>query len=116
MLEHTIGRIYQQGFVKSDFVEDGLLQPGLVALEPVRPPSVTMGGIHTSVDWAKMPAPRCVMHRVMAVGPKDETYDGPALSLEPGDVVVVRTAMAEPIHPNMEPLLVHARHVLAKLK
>ena len=112
MLEHHIGRIYQNGFKAEDFLH---LQPGLVVVTPVRPPSVTLGGIHTSVDWAKMPAPRCVLHKVTVVGPQDENYDGPKLDLAVGDVVVIRTAMAEPVHPELEPLLVHCRHVLAKV-
>jgi len=32
-----------------------------------------------------------------------------------GDVIVIRTAMAEPVHPELEPLLVHCRHILAKV-
>lgn len=112
MLEHTIGRIYQSGFDKEDFER---LQPGLVVVEPVRPPAVTLGGIHTAVDWAQMPAPRCVLHRITVVGPKDESYDGPKLDLAAGDVVIIRTAMAEPVHPSLEPLLIHRRHVLAKV-
>jgi co-chaperonin GroES (HSP10) len=112
VLEHHIGRIYQNGFKAEDFLH---LQPGLVVVTPVRPPSVTLGGIHTSVDWAKMPAPRCVLHKVTVVGPQDESYDGSKLDLAVGDVVVIRTAMAEPVHPELEPLLVHCRHVLAKV-
>lgn len=112
MLEHTVGRIYQNGFQPDDFAH---LQPGLVVLEPVRPPAVTIGGIHTAVDWAQMPAPRCVLHKVVRVGPKDLNCDVPQLDLDVGDVVVIRTAMAEPVHPSLEPLLVHRRHVLAKV-
>ena len=112
MLEHEIGRIYQNGFKAEDFLQ---LQPGLVVVTPVRPPAVTLGGIHTSVDWAKMPAPRCVLHKVAVVGPHDESYDGPKLNLAVGDVIIIRTAMAEPVHPELEPLLVHCRHILAKV-
>lgn len=115
MLEHTVGRIYQNGFTKDDFLPENL-QPGLVLIEPVRPPSVTLGGIHTAVDWAHMPAPRCVLHRVIKVGPDDASYEGPELFLSEGDTVVIRTAMAEPIHPNLEPLLVHKRHILARFE
>ena len=115
MLEHTVGRIYQTGFTADDFFPENL-QPGLVLVEPVRPPSVTLGGIHTAVDWAQMPAPRCILHRVVKVGPDDASYDGPEIALTVGDIVVIRTAMAEPIHPKLEPLLVHKRHVLARFE
>lgn len=112
MLEHQIGRIYQNGFKSEDFLG---LQPGLVVVVPVRPPSVTLGGIHTAVDWAEMPAPRCVLHKVVCIGPEDEKCNVPQLDVSVGDVVVIRTAMAEPVHPALEPLLVHRRHVLAKV-
>ena len=111
MLEHQIGPIYQNGFKDEDFLE---LQPGLVVVVPVRPPSVTLGGIHTAVDWAEMPAPRCVLHKVVCIGPEDEKCNVSQLDVSVGDVVVIRTAMAEPVHPALEPLLVHRRHLLAK--
>lgn len=108
--EHEIARIYQHGFKPDDFNE---LQPGLIVVEPVRPPQTTLGGIVTAEEWHKMPAPRCVLHRVVQVGPFDELCDVPQLRVSVGNVVVVRTSQAEPVHPQLEPLLVHCRHVLA---
>jgi hypothetical protein len=115
MLEHTVGRIYQNGFNADDFQSESL-QPGLVLVEPVRPPAVTLGGIHTAVDWAQMPAPRCILHRIVKVGPDDASYEGPEILVAVGDIVIIRTAMAEPIHPKLEPLLIHRRHILARFQ
>jgi hypothetical protein len=61
----------------------------------------------------------CIAYVVAGVGVIEAAADQHPqtwVGIEPGDVVVVRNAMLEPLHPDLEPLLIHRRHVLAKVR
>lgn len=110
--EHQVACIYQHGWKDEDIRE---LRAGLVLVEPVRPPEKTLGGIDVSPALQKMPGQACLLYRVIKVGPPDTSNQEPLLAIEPGDVVVTRNAMLDPIHHNRNVLVIHHKHILAKV-
>jgi|31_taG_2_1085359.scaffolds.fasta_scaffold36097_2 co-chaperonin GroES (HSP10) len=110
MLDHTSARIHQNGFVANDFAE---LATNLLLVEPIYPPEQSLGGIVTGQAWQTLPGNRMLMFRVVAHGEQSGCDEWPAESFSVGDVLVIRNAMAEPVHPNLEFLVVNMRHVLA---
>jgi hypothetical protein len=87
------------------------LAPNSVVVEPVLPPNQTESGI--LLKEGDIPGTAAICFRVLDVGP--ETYP-PPMSIGDGDIVVVRNAMLEPIHPAMDILVIEAKHILARLK
>lgn len=100
------------------YIED--ITPNTLLLLPLRRPGVSKGGVYTAVDEQKGTlGTNCIAYVVAGVGPTAAAADQHPqtwLPVEPGDVVVVRTAMLEPLHPDLEPLSIHRRHVLAKIR
>ena len=37
-------------------------------------------------------------------------------AIKPGDIVVPRNQMLEPLHPDLEPLLIHRMHILSVVR
>ncbi len=84
--------------------------PNSIVVEPVLPPNQTASGIQ--LQQGDVPGTAAIAFRVLQVG--ESTYPWP-VSVDDGDIVVVRNAMLEPIHPAMDILVIEAKHVLAKL-
>lgn len=79
-------------------------------VEPVLPPNQTSSGIQ--LQQGDVPGTAAIAFRVLRR--PFQTYDWP-MDIEVGDIVIVRNAMLEPIHPAMDILVIEAKHVLAKL-
>jgi hypothetical protein len=96
------------------------LAPNTALLMPIRRPGKSEKGIYTSVDEVKGTlGTACIAYIVVGVSAVVETNeDKPAtwLPVEPGDVVVVRSAFLEPLHTDLEPLAIRRRHILAKIR
>ena len=96
------------------------LAPNTALLMPIRRPAKSSGGIVTAVDEVKGTlGTACIAYIVVGVSAVVETNeDKPAawMPVEPGDVVVVRTAFLEPLHPDLEPLTIRRRHILSKIR
>lgn len=96
------------------------LAPNIALLMPIRRPAKSSGGIVTAVDEVKGTlGTACIAYIVVGVSAVVETNeDKPAawMPVEPGDVVVVRTAFLEPLHPDLEPLTIRRRHILSKIR
>ena len=96
------------------------LAPNTALLMPIRRPAKSSGGIVTAVDEVKGTlGTACIAYIVVGVSAVVETNeDKPAawMPVEPGDVVVVRTAFLEPLHPDLEPLTIRRRHILLKIR
>jgi hypothetical protein len=96
------------------------LAPNTALLMPIRRPGKSGGGIVTVVDEVKGTlGTACIAYAVCGVGPVWPTNeDNPDawLPVEDGDIVVVRTAFLEPLHPDLEPLAIRRRHILAKIR
>lgn len=105
----TLQRLYTRPkSLTVDMLED--VAPNSIVIEPVLPPNQTASGIH--LKEGEIPGTAAIAFRVLQVG--ESTYPWP-VSLGAGDIVVVRNAMLEPIHPAMDILVIEAKHVLAKL-
>lgn len=100
-------RIYVEGFKAADFQ---MLKPGLVIVEPIRPPEL-LRGIH-SPESKQVPGSACLLFKVLAVA---DQMPGDALQLIPGDVVTVRNAHLDPVQPNQNVLSIKVEHVLSRL-
>ena len=99
---------------------DGLA-PNTVLVMPLRKPETSTGGIVVSVDENKGTlGTNCLAYVVVGVG--ENVSDGrdlqPSmwLEVEPGDCVVLRNGMLEPLHPDLEPLAIHRMHLLARVR
>ncbi len=79
-------------------------------VEPVLPPNQTTSGIQ--LQQGEVPGTAAIAFRVLGRG--FQSYDWP-MGIDAGDVLIVRNAMLEPIHPAMDILVIEAKHVLAKL-
>lgn len=122
MLEtNTIARIYTATTDSLRVGDVAALAPNLVMVAPVRPPAKSAGGLFLpgagdDDDSRKVIGTAAILYRVLAVGPTrdvagSEEWMIPAV----GDVLSVRTSMLDPMHPELEPLVIHRRHVLAVL-
>lgn len=96
------------------------IAPNTALLLPLRRPARSVGGIVTAVDEVKGTlGTACIGYIVVGVGAvvaaadqHPQTWCG----IDTGDVVVVRNAMLEPLHPDLEPLSIHRRHILAVIR
>ena len=96
------------------------LAPNTALLMPIRRPAKSSGGIVTAVDEVKGTlGTACIAYVVVGVSgvcPTNEDNPGAWLPVEPGECVIVRTAFLEPLHPDLEPLLIRRRHILSKVR
>ena len=96
------------------------LQPNTLLLLPLRAPATSTGGIITTTDERGTLGTNCLAYVVVGVGVEvaSGSDHDPRLwvPVKPGDVVVVRTAMLEPLHIDLEPLAIHRRHVLSTIR
>lgn len=106
-----LSRIYDAhaGFVATDF---GRLKPNTVMVEPVTPPD-RIGEIFVPLS-SLGPAACQILYRVVAVGDVAPWSLAPGMTLiktAPGDVIVPRNGMLDPIGPNL--FSCAAEHILA---
>lgn len=104
--ERTIARVYTEGFRASDI----RLAAGLVLVSPVRPPERTEAGIVVSLATTRIEGTRAILYRVEAIA------DGAEDGLLVGDVVVLRNALLDPIHPDLEALVIRREHIVGVLR
>ena len=97
-------RVYFSGFTASDFAS---LRPGLVLVEPVKPPSVT-GSIILAEQTKQVLGNACQIYRVLRA-PDAQSPDD--VQVKAGDIVSLRNAALEPIHPAQGQFVIHARHI-----
>lgn len=96
------------------------IKPNTAVLLPIKRPGLSDGGIITVVDENKGTlGTNCLAYLVAGVGEEVKTSDEHPASwcaIEPGDIVVVRNQMLEPLHPDLEPLLIHRMHILSVVR
>lgn len=113
----SVHELYSCGLPVGAFAD---VAPNTALLLPLRRPARSTGGIVTAVDEVKGTlGTACIAYVVAGIGvlqPSADQHPQTWVGIEPGDVVVVRNAMLEPLHPDLEPLLIHRRHVLAKVR
>jgi len=97
------------GFTAADFCPDEMLA-GVTIVEPVRPPGL-VGGIYT--DAANIPGNACLVYRVLATASVQP--DVGAIVLNPGDIVIVRTAHLDPLQPDLNVLAIQTKHIIARI-
>lgn len=86
------------------------LAPNSIVVEPILPPRQSEGGIQ--LQQGDIPGTAAIAYRVLQVGPA--SYEWP-VNVGVGDVVIVRNAMLEPLHPAQDILVIEAKHVLARM-
>lgn len=104
MNDADIGRIYAEGYRPDDFREQ--LNASLVIVRPLRPPE-KIGAIITTIATNNIKGTECLLYEVVR-GDADNTVNK-------GDVVILRNAMLDPLHPNLETLAVDRKHILERL-
>lgn len=111
----TVHEIYEHGLPLWCFL-DG--KPNTAMVRPIRRPAESAGGIITSTDAKKGTlGTNALCYVVLALG--DEV--GPAdvvdqwLRVQPGDVVVLRNAMLEPLDETLNTHLISRQHILSKV-
>jgi co-chaperonin GroES (HSP10) len=113
----TVQRIYIEGWQPTDFSE---MKPGLLLIAPIvpAPKSQTRGGIFVpEKEVDKIPGTAALMYGVVALDDKlVGDLDNNPMNVDVGDVVVVRNAMVDPIHPNTKTCVVDVKHVLTKVR
>jgi hypothetical protein len=113
----SVHELYSGGLPVGAF---GNIAPNTALLLPLRRPARSSGGIVTAVDEVKGTlGTACIAYVVAGVGvvqPAADQHPATWTAVEPGDIVVVRNAMLEPLHPDLEPLSIHRRHILAVIR
>jgi hypothetical protein len=113
----SLHELYSGGLPVGAFAD---VAPNTALLLPLRRPARSSGGIVTAVDEVKGTlGTACIAYVVAGVGtiqPAADQHPATWTAVEPGDVVVVRNAMLEPLHPDLEPLSIHRRHILAVIR
>lgn len=110
-------RIYGQGWAISDFAA---LKANQALVAPIMPPK-KIGSIEMPGKVRDIRKNEAVAFRVLKVSSAlvDEPENGfrveTALPLDAGDVVILRNAMLDPVHPDGEPLAIHRKHILARV-
>jgi hypothetical protein len=105
----SVIRLYTTASLKPDDLTG--IPDGHVLVSPVLPPSMSEGGLYVG-DANKIPGTAALAYRVERISP----VCFPPFDLKQGDVVVLRNAMLEPLHPAMHLLLIGAQHIIAKLR
>jgi hypothetical protein len=108
MTETDIAHVYARGF--GEVAGRLSLAPGLILVSPVRPPERTAAGIVTELATTRIEGTRALMYRVVAVAPG--LPDTPA----PGDIVILRNALLDPIQPDLDLLVIKREHVIAVVR
>lgn len=104
----SIIRLYTTANLKASDLTG--IPDGHVIVSPVLPPSMSEGGLYVG-DAGKIPGTAELAYRVERIAPGSwQPFD-----IRDGDVVVVRNAMLEPLHPAMHLLLIGSQHIIAKL-
>lgn len=101
-----VAKVYASGF-DPDSLD---LAAGLVLVEPVRPPERTSAGIVVSLDTTRTEGTRALMYRVVRLAP------GLPDGVNVGDVVVLRNALLDPIHPSLDLLVIKREHIVAVVR
>lgn len=104
-IEAFAADVYAKGYRPEHFLN---LKDGMLLLEPVRPPQMTVG-IHVPERARDIPGQFCLAHRIVAmaeVQPKD------ALKVNVGDIVKTREAHLDPIDPTGNLLCIRAEHII----
>jgi hypothetical protein len=113
----SVHELYACGLPVGAFAD---IAPNTALLLPLRRPAKSTGGIVTAVDEVKGTlGTACVAYVVAGLGAEHASADQHPqtwTNVNPGDVVVVRNAMLEPLHPDLEPLSIHRRHILAVIR
>jgi hypothetical protein len=113
----SVHELYSGGLPIGAFAS---VAPNTALLLPLRRPARSTGGIVTAVDEVRGTlGTACVAYIVAGVGEVMAAADQHPQTWTPvdaGDVVVVRNAMLEPLHPDLEPLSIHRRHILAVIR
>jgi hypothetical protein len=113
----SIHEIYACGLPIGAFAN---IAPNTVLLLPLRRPAKSTGGIVTAVDEVKGTlGTACVAYVISGVGDVQASADQHPqtwVPVNPLDVVIVRNAMLEPLHPDLEPLSIHRRHILGVIR
>jgi len=100
--DFQVGRVYYQGFKPDDHV---VVKPNCSVLAPIQPPQNT-GLIETT---AKVRGTMALLYTVVATS--DVQDDHEAIKVGVGDVVTVRLAHCDPIHPDEQQLIVPNRAI-----
>lgn len=108
-LENLRQRVYTDGFRVGDFHE---MRPGLVLVEPIKPPKQTAGGVlipHTVAEDA--PSTACLLFRVVATS---KEHAPGTLAHAVDDVVILRQAFLDPLNVKQTLLWIKSEHLLSK--
>lgn len=108
-IEQLALRIYQKGFNATDF-SGHCMKPGVVVVEPVRPPRL-VAGIDVSAATANVPGTAALLFRVLAVA--HEQPPG-VLLVQAGDVVTLRQAQLDPMQFDQAVMNIKSEHLLSK--
>ena len=111
----TLAQLYSDGMPLECFDD---VRANTLVLFPLRKPTHSAGGVVVTADEEKgTMATAAICYRVVGVGRDVPDPDSDSwIPCEAGDVVVVRNAMIEPLHPTLVPCSIARRHVLAKIK
>jgi hypothetical protein len=110
-LAHFAARLYANGHVPADFREGGALKPGMVIVSPLRPPQVSVGGLHVPEKAREVAGQFALAHVVEAIGPVPAFVPN-LLPLRIGDVVKTREAHLDPLDHRGNLCSVPHEHVL----
>lgn len=102
------GRLYFTGINAASFVS---LKPNIVLLEPVRPPAMMPNGFEAPEIMRNIGGAQCTLFRVAKLPEVISHLASEYVKVEVGDVVIVRNAMLDPVHPNNEALVIDVKHI-----
>lgn len=102
------GRLYYIGVDADAFAS---LKPNFVLLEPVRPPAKMPNGLEAPEVMRSINGPQCSFFKVTKVAEVISHLASEYVKVEVGDVVIVRNAMLDPVHPNNEALVIDVKHI-----
>ena len=112
----TVHEIYKFGLPLWCFL-DG--KPNCALVRPIRRPEKSAGGIIEVIDEKRGTlGTNALVYLVLALGDEVETeedHPDTYLNVKPGDVVVLRNAMLEPLDDTLNTLSIHRSHVLSKV-
>ena len=103
-------RITVDGFRSTDLAR---LRPNVCVVEPVRPPKALASGLHLAHSATELPGTACVLYRVVKAPLVVSHLASEYVPVVDGDLVVLRNAMLDPIHPSLNLLVIDVKHITA---
>lgn len=108
----TVHEVYAHGFPLWCFI-DG--KPNTALVRPIRRPDVSEGGIIVATDAKRGTlGTNAIAYLVLALGDEVGMADD-CLRVSPGDVVILRNAMLEPLDDTLNTLSIGRMHILSKV-